>query len=99
MALPFRVTFISQKSGNFDDFYFEITGIFVAHQNTSILLEELNSFNSKYGDGSFSLSGNGFAGYKLSLRTPKQVTKFTEQEIINDINFVISKVYSQLKVR
>lgn len=97
MTSPFKVTFISHKSGNFDDYYFEISGIFVDNFNTNILLEVLNSPNSKYGDSGFNLSGNGFAGYRLSLRILKQTSLFTEQEITQDIVSVIDKVHEKLK--
>jgi hypothetical protein len=97
MSSTFNVNFLSHHSKkNFEDYYLQITEIFVCTANTILLDETLNIQNSKFSNGSFSLSGEGFKGYKVSLRMEKG-SQLDEGEITEYVSQAISKVYSKLK--
>ncbi len=98
MSTNFNVNFLSHHSKKeFDDYYLQIAEILVSTKNSIILDEILNVENSKYSSGSFSLSGEGFKGYKVSLRMPKG-SQLNAEEIVEFIQLAVAKAYPKLKL-
>lgn len=92
----FDVVYLNSKSSNnFDDYYFNITGIDVNSFNMSVINEALNNSNSL--DSSFNLSGDGFAGYKVNYRAVKNTNTANKDELLNYIITEIDKVFLKLK--
>lgn len=98
MKLPYKVSFLSTRNGTaFNDYYLQINDIFVCTENTLVLIEALNIPNSKFGEEAFSLAGDGFNGYKVSLRMLKQDAILKDDELIEYIAKSISNVLDKLK--
>ena len=98
MQIPYTTSFISMRNGTaFNDYDLQINDIFVCKENTITLDEALNIPNTKYSDGAFNLSGEGFNGYRVSLRMPKQNAILKEDEIIEYIANTLSNVIAKLK--
>lgn len=94
---PFKITFTTYRGSSFDDYVFQLTGISVATKNTIAISEALDANDTKYSDGSFNLFGNGYGGYEITLRIPKQKNKLDENEIIKYMEDKIKGIYSSLK--
>lgn len=98
MTISPNVIFLSHHtSKNFEDYYLQITGLHVCTANTILLDEALNVQNSKYSSGSFSLSGDGADGYKVSLRMDKKASQLDEADLVKFVSVAISKLNSKLK--
>lgn len=97
MALP-KVSFISMRNGKeFNDYYLQISNIFSCTENLIMLDEVLNIPNTIYSDGYFNLSGEGYGGFKVSLRMPKHSPMLMENEIVEFIQNALNKVSHKLK--
>jgi len=97
MESAYKVSFISTRDSNaFNDYYLQISNIFVCNHNLTLLDEALNDSSTKYRDGSFNSSGEGFKGIKISLRMLKQDPILTNVEIVKYIEDVLAKVHAKL---
>lgn len=93
-----KVSFISMRNGNaFNDYYLQISDIFVCTHNLTVLAEALNDPSTKYGDSAFSLSGDGFKGIKISLRMLKKEPILNDAEIVKYVQDVLAKVHTKLR--
>lgn len=86
----------SRKSLNFNDNYFEVTGVPMTINNTNVISDALNDKLSIYGDEAFSPKADG-SSYNISVRGLASQTIFTDVSalqayILDKLNSCLSKL-------
>ena len=83
----------SRTSKNFNDNYFEVTGVSMTNYNTNVISEALNDKKSIYGAEAFSPKPDG-SSYTIAVRGEVTNPNFTDVDALK--NYILSKLNSCL---